>query len=70
MASAQKDEGSFDLIIMGLAMSKRVRFRRSAVPFDDEEYDGVVSCWIPLFLRKVEIVLVRDPPVYSFLPSM
>ena len=37
IASAQKGEGSLDLMIIGLAMSKRAQFKSSAVPFDEEE---------------------------------
>jgi len=69
-ASAQKGVGILDLISAGLAMSKRVRLSRSAVPLEGEEYAAVVSCSMPESLRKVVKVLLTDSPVYSFPPSV
>ena len=69
-ASAQNGVGSFDLIKLGRAMSKRVRLSRSAAPLEGEEYAGVVSCWMPESLRKVVNVLLADSPVYSLPPSV
>ena len=51
---------------MGLAILKRVQFEHSTVLFEDKEYNSVVSSYIPLSLKKVDMVIVRDLPVYSF----
>ncbi len=43
ITSAQKGVGSFALIMLGLTISNKVRLRRSAAPFEADEYVGVES---------------------------
>ena len=51
-ASTQKGVGGFALTMLGLAISRSVRLRRSAAPCDANEYTGVESCPMPACVLK------------------